>query len=92
MATERELWWRDPATRAWAAIPLPVALGLPTALAVHDDALWIGGLRGLAQVDLAAGLVQVHPVPFDIPAAVRDLAGDRDFLWAATDSGLVRIR
>jgi len=31
-------------------------------------------------------------VPFEIPAPVRDLAADREYLWAATDSGLVRIQ
>jgi len=31
-------------------------------------------------------------VPFEVPAPVRDLAADRDFLWAATDSGLMRVR
>lgn len=92
MATETELLWRDPVTRAWGSRPLPPALGIPTALTAAFDALWVGGTRGLAQVELGAGLLQVHSVPFDIPAAVRDLASDRDYLWAATDSGLVRIQ
>lgn len=92
MATDRELAWRDPATRAWSTIPLPPALGIPTALTAHAGALWIGGTAGLAQADLAHAFVHVHPVPFEIPAAVRDLAADRDYLWAATDSGLVRIQ
>lgn len=93
MATERELLWRDPATRVWTARSLPLNLGIPTALAVdRGGSLWIGGTHGLAQADIASGLVHVHPVPLELPAAVRDLAADRDFLWVATDSGLVRIR
>ncbi len=94
MATERELVWRDPSTAAgtWNTTPLPLSLGVPTAFAVHDEALWIGGTRGLAQVDIGSALFQVHGVPFEVPAAVRDLAGDRDYLWAATDSGLMRIQ
>ena len=93
MTTARELFWRDPATHAWTGVPLPAALGIPTALAVGPDgALWIGGTRGLAQVEIRSGLMHVHSVPFEIPAPVRDLAADRDYLWAATDSGLVRIQ
>lgn len=103
IATERELVWRDPSTAGgaggaggageiWNTTPLPLSLGVPTAFAVHDDALWIGGTRGLAQVDIGSALFQVHAVPFEVPAAVRDLAGDRDYLWAATDSGLMRIQ
>jgi ligand-binding sensor domain-containing protein len=93
MASERELIWRDPATRAWTPVPLPPALGIPTALATTPQGgLWIGGTRGLAQADIRSGLMQVHTVPFEIPAPVRDLTADRDYLWAATDSGLVRIR
>jgi hypothetical protein len=93
MATERELFWRDPATQAWTPVPLPLALGIPTALTTTPQGeLWIGGTRGLAQADIRSGLMQVHTVPFEIPGPVRDLAADRDFLWAATDSGLVRIQ
>jgi len=93
MTTERELFWRDPATHAWTGVPLPPALGIPTALAAGSDgALWIGGTRGLAQAEIRSGLMHVHSVPFEIPAPVRDLAADRDYIWAATDSGLVRIQ
>ncbi|HTI05645.1 MAG TPA: hypothetical protein VL549_10030 [Gemmatimonadales bacterium] len=92
MATDRELAWRDPATRAWNTLPLPPALGIPTAIVAHAGALWIGGTAGLAQVDIARAFVHVHPVPFDVPAPVRDLAAGSDYLWAATDSGLVRLR
>jgi ligand-binding sensor domain-containing protein len=93
MATERELLWRDPATRLWSAIPLPLTLGIPTALAADaEGGLWIGGTGGLAQADIANAFIYVHAVPYEVPAAVRDLAGDRDFLWVATDSGLMRIQ
>jgi ligand-binding sensor domain-containing protein len=27
----------------------------------------------------------------DLPAAVRDVLADQDYLWVATDSGLVRF-
>jgi ligand-binding sensor domain-containing protein len=93
MATERELLWRNPATLVWSRVPLPPSLGIPTALAVdHTQQLWIGGTGGLAQAVLSSAFMHVHPVGFDVPAAVRDLATDRDYLWAATDSGLMRIQ
>ncbi|MEX2156006.1 MAG: hypothetical protein WD773_04105 [Gemmatimonadales bacterium] len=93
MATERELLWRDPVSRAWSALPLPLNLGIPTALAADPSGgLWIGGTLGLAQVEIARAFIRVHTVPFELPAAVRDVTADRDFVWAATDSGVVRIR
>ena len=93
IATDRELRWRNPTTRAWGSLPLPLTIGVPTALAADSaGGLWIGGTQGVAQVDLAHAFVHVHTVPLEIPAAVRDLAADRDYLWIATDSGLVRIQ
>jgi ligand-binding sensor domain-containing protein len=93
MATERQLLWRNPATHEWSALVLPATLGRPTALTGRPgEGLWVGGTLGLAQADLSSGLIHVHPVPFEIPAAVRDLAVDRSYLWAATDSGLMRIQ
>lgn len=93
MATERELVWRDPVGGAWTGVPVPATLGIPTALAATTGGeLWIGGTRGLAQAQIARGLMHVYAVPFDIPGPIRDLAADRGYLWAATDSGLVRIQ
>jgi hypothetical protein len=95
MATDRQLLWRNPTTRDWSALALPPMLGRPTALTVRPGgygSVWIGGTQGLAQADLSSGLIHVHPVPFEVPAPVRDLAADRSYLWAATDSGLLRIQ
>jgi ligand-binding sensor domain-containing protein len=93
MATERELLWRDPATHAWTAMPIPLSLGIPTALAADPDGgLWMGGTGGLARIEIANPAVQMHAVPFELPATVRDVLSDGDYLWVATDSGLVRVR
>ena len=93
MATERQLLWRSPTTHEWSGISLPPTLGRPTAMTARPNGnLWIGGTQGLAEADIASGLVYVHPVPYEVPAGVRDLAADPSYLWAATDSGLLRIR
>ena len=91
-ATDRSLVWRDPTTGTWTDLPLSLALGRPTTLAADPDGgVWIGGTQGLARADLARAFVRALTVPVDIPAAARDLIADQDYLWVATDSGLVRF-
>jgi len=91
-ATDRSVVWRDPSGGAWSELPLSLALGRPTALTVDPDGgLWIGATQGLARADLARAFVRTLPVPVDLPAAVRDVLADQDYLWVATDSGLVRF-
>lgn len=90
-ATERSLVWRAIAG-AWNELPLSLALGRPTALAADPDGgIWVGGTQGLAYADLPRARVRNFTIPLDVPAAVRDLLADDDYLWAATDSGLVRF-
>src|SRR5207245_1825556 len=55
------------------------------------DSLWVGGTTGLAWVDARTGAARVLTMPWDVPAAVRDVVVDRSMLWVATDSGLVRF-
>lgn len=91
-ATDRSVVWRDPATGTWKELPLSLALGRPTALAADPDGgVWIGGTQGLARADLARAFVRTLTVPMDLPAPVRDVLADADYVWAATDSGLVRF-
>lgn len=94
MVTERELAWRGTAAGkpSWSLLSLPPALGLPTVLVPDPDGgVWIGGTQGLARVDIGRSFVRTLTVPVDLPAAVRDILADGDYLWAATDSGLVRF-
>ena len=96
LATERELVWRNAATGTWSLLPLPLALGVPAVLAADPDGgVWIGGTQGLAHADWGGGggraFIRTLTVPVDLPAAVRDVLADGDYLWAATDSGLVRF-
>jgi ligand-binding sensor domain-containing protein len=90
-ATDRSLVWRD-SSGAWKEVPLSLALGRPTTLAADPDGgVWVGDTQGLARVDLGRAFVRTLTVPMDLPAPVRDLLADADYLWAATDSGLVRF-
>ena len=90
-ATDRSLVWRDTAN-AWRELPFPLALGRPTALAADPQGgVWVGGTQGLAHADLGRAHIRTLTVGVDLPAAVRDLVVDRDYVWVATDSGLVRF-
>ena len=89
--TPDQFAWRDPATRAWTLVHARAELGQVTALAPDEGGVWVGGANGLAFWDLARASFRVLHVPDDLPAAVRDVAVERRWLWVATDSGLVRF-
>jgi ligand-binding sensor domain-containing protein len=89
--TPDQFAWRDPATRAWTLVHARAELGRVTALAPDEGGVWVGGTNGLAFWDLARASFRVLLVPDDVPAAVRDVAVERRWLWVATDSGLVRF-
>jgi hypothetical protein len=89
--TGDQLAWQTLTPDTWHLTPLPPALGRPTAIAADEGGVWVGGTTGLAWVDARTGVARVLAIPFDVPAAVRDLVVDRSFLWVATDSGLVRF-
>jgi ligand-binding sensor domain-containing protein len=83
----------------WRAGSGPWRVGRPLgevapiyALAGDTSGLWVGGRAGLAHVRLTAGAVAPFPVPRDVPAAVRGIAVTDDYVWLATEAGLVRFR
>lgn len=93
-ATSNQLAWRNAATGKWTLLRTLPALGAVTALAgdAGGGGAWIGGIAGLAFTDVGRSHILVLPVPGDVPAAVRDVVVDGDYLWVGTDSGLVRFR
>jgi ligand-binding sensor domain-containing protein len=91
LATSDHFAWRDPATGQWTVVPGRGDLGQVSAMAGADDGVWIAGSSGVAFWDPARGHFQVLHVPYDVPAAARDLALDPTYLWIATDSGVVRF-
>ncbi|MEP7176024.1 MAG: hypothetical protein ABI860_05680 [Gemmatimonadales bacterium] len=90
--TRDRLLWRDPGTEAWAFGPnLSGLLGALVAFVADGPGFWVAGERGVAFARLATP--PVRPLrQGDLPGAIHDVAVDRDYLWVATDGGLVRFR
>jgi hypothetical protein len=90
-ATGDQLGWRDPASGAWTVLRPRAPIGIITTLAADVGGVWIGGTSGLIYWDIGHQTFRGVSVPGDIPAAVRDVTVEGDFVWAATDAGLVRL-
>lgn len=93
VVTVDQFAWRDPATSRWTLLHARTDLGAITALAGDPEAggVWIAGTTGVAFWELPRGTFHILRAPDDVPAAVHDIAVDADFVWVATDSGLVRF-
>jgi hypothetical protein len=84
--------WRDPKTRRWALGPnLSALLGRLRRFAADGTGFWLAGERGLGYARLNAPPLRTLREG-DLPGAINDLAVDSDYLWVATDRGLVRFR
>jgi hypothetical protein len=91
--TPDRVQWRDPATGTWTLGPLLSAQlgrlyrGIPDA-----GGIWVAGERGVGFATLETPPARVLLLGRDLPAEPNDLAVDQQFLWVATDRGLVRWR
>jgi ligand-binding sensor domain-containing protein len=90
--TRDQLLWRDPRTRQWTLGPnLSGLLGRLRRFVADGPGFWVAG-------DQAVGFARLATPPLrplgrgDLPGAANDLAVDDQFLWVATDGGLVRFR
>jgi hypothetical protein len=90
--TRDGLLWRDPKTRRWTLGPnLSALLGRLRRFVPEGEGFWVAG-------DRALGFVRLNTPPLrplhdgDLPGLINDLAVDADYLWVATDRGLVRFR
>jgi hypothetical protein len=90
--TRESFLWRDPRTRRWALGPnLSALLGGLRRFVSDGPGFWLAG-------DRAVGYARLNAPPLrtlrdgDLPGAVNDLVVDGDYLWVATDRGLVRFR
>jgi ligand-binding sensor domain-containing protein len=90
--TRDEMLWRDPRTGAWTLGPnLSGLLGGLVGFIADGPGFWVAGDRGVAFARLTTP--PIRPLrDGDLPGSASDLAVDRDYLWVATDGGLVRFR
>jgi hypothetical protein len=90
--TRDQFLWRDPRTQVWTLGPnLSGLLGRLVGFAADGPGFWVAGERGVAFARLTTPAVR--PLrEGDLPGQSNDLAVDGEFLWIATDAGLVRFR
>jgi hypothetical protein len=90
--TRDQLLWRDPRSKQWTLGPnLSALLGRLRRFVADGPGFWVAGDRGVAFARLDTP--PLRPLrEGDLPGAANDLAVDDDFLWIATDGGLVRFR
>jgi ligand-binding sensor domain-containing protein len=89
--TRDQLLWRNPRSAAWTLGPnLSGLLGKLCCFVAEGPGFWIAGEHGVGFARL-----QTPPIRTlregDLPALTNDLAADQDYLWVATDGGLVRF-
>jgi ligand-binding sensor domain-containing protein len=90
--TQDQLFWRDPGSRVWTIGPnLSGLMGRLRRFVAEGPGFWVAGDRGVGFVRLGMPAVQLLRQG-DLPGAVNDLAVGQEFLWVATDGGLVRFR
>ena len=90
--TRDQLLWRDPRTGQWTLGPnLSALLGGLVSFVADGPGFWVAGERAVGFARL--GTPPVRPLrEGDLPARANDLTVDGDYLWIATDAGLVRFR
>jgi ligand-binding sensor domain-containing protein len=90
--TRDQFLWRDPGTQAWTLGPnLSGLLGGLVGFVADGPGFWVAGERGVAFARLSTP--PIRPLrEGDLPGQSTDLAVDAEFLWVATDAGLVRFR
>jgi ligand-binding sensor domain-containing protein len=90
--TPDALLWQNPGNRSWTRGPdLSALLGRLRRMVADGDGFWVAGDRGVGYVRL--NTPPLRPIrEGDLPGGANDLAVDNQYLWVATDGGLVRFR
>ena len=83
--------WRAPGEEWRVERLVSPDLGPVFALAPDAGGVWIGGQRGIAFFRFAIRDYRFYRVPGDVPGPVRDLVVNGEYLWVATEAGLVRF-
>lgn len=89
VATDTRLAWR--AADMWHVLPGGPSIGRVTALASDPAGFWVAGTLGLAFFQPGRNLWHALTAPGDVPQPVSDVAAGRDYVWAATPAGVVRL-
>lgn len=90
--TEDGLLWRAPRTNEWTLGPnLSSVAGKLRTFVPWEDGFFVAGDRGFGYAGLRTALRRPI-VGDDLPAVPRGLAVDDQYLWVATERGLVRWR
>jgi len=72
--------------------PISGVIGQLRRLIPDGNGFWVAGDAGVGWSRLDGAPVRSLTVLDDLPGVPLDLAIDADFLWVATDAGLVRFR
>lgn len=89
--TPDQLFWRAPGDEWHLGPPLSPVLGRLLALTPYGDGVFVAGERGLGYARLESPVLR--PLRADEhPGRIRDLTTSGEYLWVATEHGLVRWR
>jgi ligand-binding sensor domain-containing protein len=89
-ATNRALYWRDPATGSWQAAA-SVPLSAVEQLTSDDHGVWVTGPDGVAYGSLRGEWWARLAPPGDLPGRPTGVATGTRWIWVATERGLVRF-
>jgi len=89
-ATETRLaWW---VAGSWHdAAPAAPSIGTFTAVGADAAGFWVAGTLGLGFYEPARSVWRALTALGDVPQPVSDVAASRDYVWAATPLGVVRL-
>jgi hypothetical protein len=89
-ATESQLaWW---VAGSWHdAAPVAPAIGAFTAVAADAAGFWVAGTAGLGFYGPGRSVWRALTAAGDVPQPLSDVAASRDYVWAATPLGVVRL-
>lgn len=88
--TPTRVIWRNDSNQWQAGVDYENQLGRLRSLVVDGEGVWLAGERGAGWARL--GLPVVRPVlEGDIPGDARDVAVDEDYVWIASEGGVVRF-
>lgn len=91
--TRDQFLWKTPGEDRWTlSASISGQLGPLRRLVVDGDGMWVAGDLGVGWTRLSGVPVRPLMVGPDLPGRPLDLAVDADFLWVATEAGLVRFR